>query len=146
MRTINRLEIQQELEARESRIAAHREEATAKAEVSTLTAAIPELADPDSPLTLVYDRLVDKATDADFGPGAAMKFAKAAWAKVYPGKPFPANGTAARQAASIVQPPQNGRPVAALATNGGVRRTATDILQNPDNYSKEDLLAVAAAL
>lgn len=145
-RAVIKLELRAEMEERDAEIAGRREEKAARAEISKLTSAIPELTDPDSPLTAVYDRMVERADDEDLGPGSAEKFARAAWDKVYPGKAFPINGSAARPSLKLVPPPKNGRPVAALATNGGARRDVNHILQNPDQYSMEELRAAAAGM
>lgn len=144
-RKLTRLELQQELAERENRHTAQSMTQQAKAEADQVRKAIPQLADPDDLLTLAYNRIVETTPEDKLGPGSAMEIAEQAWKKVYPGKPFPANG-AARQPARIVQPPQNGRPAAALATDGGTRTTVADFLKNPDAQSKEDLLAIAAQL
>ncbi len=139
------LVFERKLTERENQHTAQSMTQQAEAEAAQVRVAIPQLADPDDLLTLAYNRIVEKTPEEKLGPGSAMQIAEQAWKKVYPGKPFPANG-AARQPARIVQPPQNGRPAAALATDGGTRTTVADFLKNPDAQSKEELLAIAAQL
>lgn len=121
----------------------------AQAEVSRIAGAIPEFADPDSLLSLQYDRLLSRAKDEDLGPGSVERLAREAWGKVNPGKAFPIGAKA--QPATLIHPKKSGVSVeAALTATGRAPQQKTlAALRTPGaerNLSDAELDAMLARL